>query len=37
MALLLLDLDLDLVEEARRDMPFFPDRRPETYGSLVQP
>jgi len=36
-ALLLLDLDLDLVEEARRDMPFFRDRRPETYGSLVQP
>lgn len=36
-ALLLLDLDLDLVEEARRDMPFFRDRRPGTYGSLVQP
>jgi beta-ureidopropionase len=36
-ALLLVDLDLDLVEEARRDMPFFRDRRPETYGPLAQP
>jgi N-carbamoylputrescine amidase len=35
-ALLLADLDLDLVEEARRDMPFLRDRRPETYGRLAQ-
>jgi beta-ureidopropionase len=35
-ALLLADLDLDLVEEARRDMPFLRDRRPETYGLLAQ-
>jgi N-carbamoylputrescine amidase len=35
-ALLLVDLDLDLVEEARRDMPFLRDRRPETYGPLVR-
>jgi beta-ureidopropionase len=35
-ALLLVDLDLDLVEEARRDMPFLRDRRPETYGALVE-
>lgn len=35
-ALLLVDLDLDLVEQARRDMPFLRDRRPETYGSLVE-
>jgi N-carbamoylputrescine amidase len=34
-ALLLVDLDLDLVEQARRDMPFLRDRRPETYGPLV--
>jgi len=34
-ALLLVDLDLDLIEEARRDMPFLRDRRPETYGPLV--
>jgi beta-ureidopropionase len=34
-ALLLVDLDLDLVEQARRDMPFLRDRRPETYGALV--
>ena len=34
-ALLLVDLDLDLVEEARRDMPFLRDRRPDTYGSLA--
>jgi N-carbamoylputrescine amidase len=36
-ALLLVDLDLGLVEEARRDMPFLRDRRPETYGALVVP
>jgi predicted amidohydrolase len=35
-ALLLVDLDLDLVEQARRDMPFLRDRRPETYGLLVE-
>jgi N-carbamoylputrescine amidase len=34
-ALLLVDLDLSLVEEARRDMPFLRDRRPETYGVLA--
>jgi len=36
-ALQLVDLDLDLIEQARRDMPFLRDRRPETYGSLVKP
>jgi len=35
-ALLLADLDLDLVEESRRDMPFLRDRRPATYGLLAQ-
>jgi beta-ureidopropionase len=35
-ALLLVDLDLDLVEGARRDMPFLRDRRPETYSPLVE-
>jgi beta-ureidopropionase len=34
-SLLLVDLDLDLVEQARRDMPFLRDRRPDTYGPLV--
>ena len=34
-ALLLVDLDLGLVEEARRDMMFLRDRRPDTYGVLV--
>jgi beta-ureidopropionase len=34
-ALLLVDLDLGLVEQARRDMPFLRDRRPATYGPLV--
>jgi beta-ureidopropionase len=34
-ALLLVDLDLGLIEQARRDMPFLRDRRPETYGDLV--
>ena len=33
--LLLVDLDLDLVEGARRDMPFLRDRRPDTYGPLA--
>ena len=36
-ALLPADLDLGLVEEARRDMPFIRDRRPETYGPIVEP
>ena len=35
-ALLLVDLDLDLVEQARRDMPFLRDRRPDTYGVLLE-
>ncbi len=35
-ALLLVDLDLGLIEEARRDMPFLRDRRPETYGPLAE-
>jgi beta-ureidopropionase len=35
-ALLLVDLELDLVEKARRDMPFLRDRRPETYGPLIE-
>jgi N-carbamoylputrescine amidase len=34
-ALTLVDLDLDLVEQARRDLPFLRDRRPEMYGRLV--
>jgi predicted amidohydrolase len=35
-ALLLVDLDLELVEYARRDMPFLRDRRPDTYGVLLE-
>lgn len=35
-ALLLVDLDLDLIEQARRDMPFLRDRRPDTYGLLTE-
>lgn len=35
-SLRLADLDLDLVEQARRDMPFLRDRRPETYGPLAR-
>lgn len=34
-ALLLVDLDLDLIEQARRDMPFLRDRRPDTYRVLT--
>ena len=36
LALTLVDLDLDLVEQARRDLPFLRDRRPEMYGRLVK-
>jgi beta-ureidopropionase len=36
MALSLVDLDLDMVDQARRDLPFLRDRRPEMYGRLVQ-
>ena len=30
------DLDLDMIEEVRRTWQFFRDRRPETYGSMVE-
>jgi N-carbamoylputrescine amidase len=35
-SLLVVDLDLGLVEAARRDMPFLRDRRPETYELLAR-
>jgi N-carbamoylputrescine amidase len=35
-SLLVVDLDLGLVEAARRDMPFLRDRRPETYDRLAK-
>ena len=35
-ALLVVDLDLDLIEQARRDMPFLRDRRPDTYDALMK-
>jgi beta-ureidopropionase len=31
------DLDLDLIREVRNTWQFYRDRRPETYGALVQP
>ena len=31
------DLDLDLIREVRNTWQFFRDRRPETYGAIVQP
>jgi N-carbamoylputrescine amidase len=31
------DLDLDRIREVRNTWQFFRDRRPETYGALVQP
>jgi predicted amidohydrolase len=34
--LLLVDCDLDLIEQAREEMPFLRDRRPETYGILAR-
>ena len=30
------DLDLDVIEEVRRTWQFFRDRRPETYGDMVE-
>lgn len=30
------ELDLDLIDETRRKFPFYRDRRPETYGDLVE-
>jgi beta-ureidopropionase len=35
-ALLVVELDLDLIEAARQDMPFLRDRRPEIYGLLAE-
>jgi N-carbamoylputrescine amidase len=35
-ALLVADLNLDLIEAVRRDMPFLRDRRPDTYHPLVE-
>jgi len=34
---LVADLDLERLEEVRRAWPFFRDRRPDSYGRLVQP
>ncbi|MBE7438600.1 MAG: acyltransferase [Spirochaetales bacterium] len=34
--LLIADLDLDMIEEVRSVWQFYRDRRPETYGPLVQ-
>jgi N-carbamoylputrescine amidase len=31
------ELDLDLIREVRNTWQFFRDRRPETYGAIVQP
>jgi beta-ureidopropionase len=35
--LLVADFDLDLIEEVRNIWQFYRDRRPETYGALVEP
>ncbi len=35
-ALIVADLNLDLIREVRNTWQFFRDRRPETYGSLTQ-
>jgi N-carbamoylputrescine amidase len=34
--LLVADFDLDMIEEVRATWQFFRDRRPETYGKLVE-
>lgn len=35
--LLIADLDLDVIRHVRNTWQFFRDRRPETYGALVEP
>jgi len=34
--LLIAEFDLDMIEEVRSVWQFFRDRRPETYGKLVE-
>jgi beta-ureidopropionase len=34
--LLVAEFDLDMIEEVRSTWQFFRDRRPETYGKLVE-
>jgi N-carbamoylputrescine amidase len=35
--LIVRDLDLDLIREARNVWQFYRDRRPEAYGDIVAP
>ena len=35
-AIITADMDFDEILEVRKTWQFFPDRRPETYGELVQ-
>jgi len=35
--LLIRDLDLDMIEDVRKAWAFFRDRRPDAYGTLVEP
>ncbi len=35
--LVIADMDLDLIQEVRNTWQFFRDRRPESYGALVEP
>ncbi|NAZ86799.1 nitrilase-related carbon-nitrogen hydrolase [Kineococcus indalonis] len=35
--LLIRDLDMDLIRQARSDWQFYRDRRPDSYGDLVRP
>jgi len=35
--LLIRDLDLDMIEDVRKTWAFFRDRRPDAYGTLVEP
>jgi N-carbamoylputrescine amidase len=35
-AVVVAELDLDMIDEVRNVWQFFRDRRPETYGGLVQ-
>jgi len=35
-ALVVAEMDLDVIDEVRKTWQFFRDRRPETYGELVE-
>jgi N-carbamoylputrescine amidase len=35
--LIVADLDLEMIQEVRNTWQFYRDRRPESYGAIVEP